>query len=67
MYVNRDKKRLCKARMVVRMEKTPGGTGLRLCAPCLFGLEGPLGNELRHMGMSSVAAPHARGGVLAGA
>lgn len=49
--------------MVVRMEKTPGGTGLRLCAPCLFGLEGPLGNELRHMGMSSVA-PDERARVL---
>ena len=60
LYVNRDKKRLCKARMVVRMEKTPGGTGLRLCAPCLFGLEGPLGNELRHMGMSSVAPENGR-------
>ena len=22
----------------------------KLCVPCLFGLEGPLGNELRHMG-----------------
>ena len=21
----------------------------KLCVPCLFGLEGPLGNELRHM------------------
>ena len=42
------------------MEKTPGGTGLRLCAPCLFGLEGPLGNELRHMGMSSVAPENGR-------
>ena len=28
---------------------------LKLAASCLFGLEGPLGNELRHMGMENVA------------
>lgn len=28
---------------------------LSLCAPCFFGLEGPLGNELRHMGMAEVS------------
>lgn len=33
---------------------------LRLCAPCLFGLEGPLGNELRHMGMEAVAPENGR-------
>ncbi|MEG1633745.1 MAG: class I SAM-dependent RNA methyltransferase [Oscillospiraceae bacterium] len=33
---------------------------LKLCAPCLFGLEGPLGNELRHMGMSNVAPENGR-------
>ena len=26
----------------------------KLCVPCLFGLEGPLGNELRHMGLRDV-------------
>ena len=26
---------------------------LELCAPCLFGLEGPVGNELRHMGVEN--------------
>lgn len=26
----------------------------KLCVPCLFGLEGPLGNELRHMGLRGV-------------
>ena len=31
-----------------------------LCAPCLFGLEGPLGNELRHMGMDRVRAENGR-------
>ena len=31
-----------------------------LCAPCLFGLEGPLGNELRHMGMSDVKGENGR-------
>jgi len=33
---------------------------LELCAPCLFGLEGPLGNELRHMGMKNVAPENGR-------
>jgi putative N6-adenine-specific DNA methylase len=33
---------------------------LELCAPCLFGLEGPLGNELRHMGMTDVAPENGR-------
>lgn len=37
------------------MVKKDPGARMRLCAPCLFGLEGPLGNELRHMGMDSVA------------
>ena len=27
---------------------------LELCIPCLFGLEGLVGNELRHMGMDDV-------------
>ena len=33
---------------------------LEYCAPCLFGLEGPLGNELRHMDMQSVSAENGR-------
>lgn len=33
---------------------------LTLCAPCLFGLEGPVGNELRHMGMGDVAPENGR-------
>lgn len=33
---------------------------LDFCAPCLFGLEGPLGNELRHMGMENVAPENGR-------
>lgn len=33
---------------------------LMLCAPCLFGLEGPLGNELRHMGMDKVSPENGR-------
>lgn len=33
---------------------------LTLCAPCLFGLEGPLGNELRHMDMETVAPENGR-------
>ncbi len=33
---------------------------LKLCAPCLFGLEGPLGNELRHMGMENVSPENGR-------
>ena len=33
---------------------------LELCAPCLFGLEGPLGNELRHMEMDSVSPENGR-------
>ena len=33
---------------------------LTLCAPCLFGLEGPLGNELRHMNMENVAPENGR-------
>lgn len=33
---------------------------LEYCAPCLFGLEGPLGNELRHMDMESVSAENGR-------
>ncbi len=32
----------------------------KLCAPCLFGLEGPLGNELRHMGMGDVKGENGR-------
>ncbi len=42
------------------MDKSAAGRRLRLCAPCLFGLEGPLGNELRHMGMDSVAPENGR-------
>ena len=38
------------------MDKAP----LELCASCLFGLEGPLGNELRHMGMEAVAPENGR-------
>ncbi len=30
------------------------------CAPCLFGLEGPLGNELRHMDMEDVSPENGR-------
>ena len=30
------------------------------CASCLFGLEGPLGNELRHMGMENVSPENGR-------
>ena len=33
---------------------------LQLCAPCLFGLEGLVGNELRHMGFSDVAPENGR-------
>ena len=33
---------------------------LELCAPCLFGLEGPLGNELRHMDMDGVRPENGR-------
>ena len=33
---------------------------LELCASCLFGLEGPLGNELRHMGMEDVSPENGR-------
>ena len=33
---------------------------LELCAPCLFGLEGPLGNELRHMDMEDVRGENGR-------
>lgn len=33
---------------------------LKLCAPCLFGLEGPLKNELSHMGMREVSAENGR-------
>lgn len=33
---------------------------LTFCAPCLFGLEGPLGNELRHMGMKDVRGENGR-------
>ena len=33
---------------------------MRLCAPCLFGLEGPLANELKHMGMKDVRAENGR-------
>ncbi len=33
---------------------------LEFCAPCLFGLEGPLGNELRHMGVRDVRAEDGR-------
>ncbi|MBQ1768605.1 MAG: class I SAM-dependent RNA methyltransferase [Oscillospiraceae bacterium] len=33
---------------------------MRLCAPCLFGLEGPLSNELKHMGMKDVMAENGR-------
>ena len=32
----------------------------KLCVPCLFGLEGPLGNELRHMDMENVAPENGR-------
>lgn len=33
---------------------------LELAASCLFGLEGPLANELRHMGMEDVAPENGR-------
>ena len=33
---------------------------LELCAPCLFGLEGPLGNELRHMDVGEVRSENGR-------
>ncbi len=33
---------------------------LDLCAPCLFGLEGPVGNELRHMGLDNVRPENGR-------
>ena len=33
---------------------------LEFCAPCLFGLEGPLGNELRHMGLEDVRGEDGR-------
>lgn len=33
---------------------------ITLCAPCLFGLEGPLGNELRHMDMENVSPENGR-------
>ena len=33
---------------------------LEFCAPCLFGLEGPLGNELRHMDMITVSPENGR-------
>ncbi len=33
---------------------------LKLCAPCLFGLEGPLGNELRHMGLRDARGENGR-------
>ncbi len=36
------------------------GGRLELAASCLFGLEGPLGNELRHMGMENVAPENGR-------
>lgn len=42
------------------MVKKDPGARMRLCAPCLFGLEGPLGNELRHMGMEAVAPENGR-------
>lgn len=32
----------------------------KLCAPCLFGLEGPLSDELRRLGMEGVAAENGR-------
>ena len=32
----------------------------KLCVPCLFGLEGPLGNELRHMGLRDVMPENGR-------
>ncbi len=32
----------------------------QLCVPCLFGLEGLVGNELRHMGLRSVAPENGR-------
>lgn len=32
----------------------------KMCAPCLFGLEGPLSNELRHFGFSDVCAENGR-------
>ncbi len=33
---------------------------LEFCAPCLFGLEGPLGNELRHLGLRDVRVEDGR-------
>ena len=33
---------------------------IEACASCLFGLEGPLGNELRHMGMENVSPENGR-------
>ena len=32
----------------------------KLCVPCLFGLEGPLGNELRYMGLRDVMPENGR-------
>ena len=33
---------------------------LMFCMPCLFGLEGLVGNELRHMGLRDVAPENGR-------
>ena len=33
---------------------------LELCVPCLFGLEGLVGNELRHMGVENVRPENGR-------
>ena len=38
----------------MEMEKSSAGAAIQCAASCLFGLEGPLGNELRHMGMEAV-------------
>ena len=42
------------------MANGAGDGKIKLAASCLFGLEGPLGNELRHMGMENVAPENGR-------
>ena len=42
------------------MDKISSSERFDACASCLFGLEGPLANELRHMGMEAVAPENGR-------
>ena len=42
------------------MDKISSSERFNACASCLFGLEGPLANELRHMGMEAVAPENGR-------